>query len=65
MYEAGRSVCRREWRLPVRGILLAAVLIDIRIGAIPARADTAYGYILPNSAWEYLTYEEISRCRFR
>ena len=61
MYEAERNVCRREWSLPVRGILLAAVLFIAAAWAIPARADTAYGYILPNSAWEYLTYEEISQ----
>ena len=45
MYEAERNVCRREWRLPVRGILLAAVLFIAAAWAIPARADTAYGYI--------------------
>ena len=43
--------------------LLAAVfafLLTLAAGADRARADYAYGYILPESSWSYLTYDEIA-----
>ena len=53
--------CRAGDVLALRAVIFTAVFfIAVLTGTASARAETAYGYILPDSSWEYLTYEEIS-----
>ncbi len=53
--------CRAEGVWALRTVIFTAVFfIAVLTGTASARAETAYGYILPDSSWEYLTYEEIS-----
>lgn len=46
------------------GMLVAGVFFTMMLvfwnGTLTARADVAYGYILPDSSWEYLSYDQIS-----
>lgn len=58
--QRGRQACR-IWLPPVRAAFLwAALAAFLWIFALQARADVAYGYILPDSSRAYLTYEQIS-----
>ncbi len=46
------------------GLRLAAVTVFLwmcLMGGARARADCAYGFILPDSSWTYLTWEDISQ----
>ena len=51
---------KRQYLLAGAFVTAAAVLFLLFAAARPAHADSAYGYILQDSSWTYLTSDDIA-----